>query len=294
MMRATLTLLLTFLTLLAQAAAPPQLVLDVARFRNEDMAVKGGVLEIYATVSGQSLTYMRRGPKIFQAAASVTLEVIRPDGSAIYQETVTLKPPVLRDTTAAIKNPISFQKRILVPDGTYTVRGQVRDQYRNGQSSVVDIPVTMQTASAKPMLSDVVLLAKPASRASVDANNFIRGGFSLTRSPGGLYARGMEKLYFYGELYNAPADQALALRYRVRKAGSAKDAAAGTGTGTVKGLPGRPTPVVGELDLSKLPAGDYVLTVEIRNPKNQVLSSQTARLRHTPDDYAPAGAVMPR
>lgn len=292
MMRATLTFLLTFFTLLAQAAVPPQLVLDVARFRNEDMAVKGGVLEIYATVSGQSLTYMRRGPKIFQAAASVTLEVIRPDGSALYQETVTLKPPVLRDTTAVIKNPISFQKRILVPDGTYTVRGQVRDQYRNGRSSVVDIPLTMQTASAKPMLSDVVLLAKPASRASVDANNFIRGGFSLTRTPGGLYARGMEKLYFYGELYNAPADQALALRYRVRAAGGTKDVA--SGTGTVKGLPGRPTPVTGELDLSKLPAGDYVLTVDIRNPKNQVLSSQTARLRHTPDEYAPAGAIMPR
>jgi hypothetical protein len=290
MMRATLTLLLTFLTLLAQAAAPPQLLLDVARFRNEDMAVKGGVLEIYATVSGQSLTYMRRGPKIFQAAASVTLEVIRPDGSAIYQETVTLKPPVLRDTTAAIKNPISFQKRILVPDGTYTVRGQVRDQYRNGTSSVLDIPLTVQTSSAKPMLSDVVLLAKPASRASVDANNFIRGG--LSRSPGGLYARGMEKLYFYGELYNAPADQTVNLHYRIRPAGGTKDAA--SGTGTVKGLTGRPAPVTGELDLSKLPAGAYVLTVDIRNAKNQVISSQTARLRHTPDDYAPAGAVMPR
>lgn len=291
-MRTTLTFLLTLLALLAQAAAPPRLVLDIARFRNEDMAVKGGVVEIYATVSGQTLTYMRRGPKIFQAAATVTLEVIRPDGSAIYQETVTLKPPVLRDTTAAIKNPISFQKRILLPDGTYTVRGQVRDQYRNGNSSVVDIPLTVQSSLTKPTLSDVVLLAKPASRSSVDANNFIRGGFSLTRSPGGLYARGMEKLYFYGELYNAPAEQALALRYRVRKVADTKDAAAGTGT--VKGQTGRPTPVVGELDLSKLPAGEYVLTVEIRNAKSQVLSSQTARLHYTPEEYAPAGAVMPR
>ncbi|SNC67407.1 hypothetical protein SAMN06265337_1941 [Hymenobacter gelipurpurascens] len=291
MMRAILTLILTCCTLLTQAA-PPQLLLDIARFRNEDKAVKGGIVEIYATVSGQSLTYMRRAPKMFQAAATVTIEIIRADGSAIYQETVTLKPPVLRDTTAAIKNPISFQKRILVPDGTYTVRGQVRDQYRSGNSSVVDIPLMVQTTSAKPILSDVVLLAKPASRSASDPNNFIRSGFSLTRTPGGLYARGMDKLYFYSELYNAPADQSLSLRYRARTVGGTKDAA--SGTGSVNGLAGRPTPIVGELDLSKLPAGEYVLTVEIRNSKSQVLSTQTARLRHTPADYAPAGAVMPR
>jgi hypothetical protein len=101
----------------------------------------------------------------------------------------------------------------------------------------------------------------------------------------------MDKLYFYAELYNAPSDQALTVRYRVRTAGAAKDAVVATSTAT--GLAGRPTPVVGQLDLSKLTAGAYVLTVEIRNAKSQVLSSQTAKVRYNPADYAPAGAVMP-
>ncbi|TGE08044.1 hypothetical protein [Hymenobacter fodinae] len=291
MIRTLFTLLLVITALLAQAAAPPRLVLDVACFRNEDQVVKGGVVEIYTTVSGQALTYMRRGPKMFQAAATVTLEVIRPDGSAAYQETVTLKPPVLRDTTAAIKNPISFQKRIVLPDGTYTIRGQVRDQYRAGTSSITDLPLTVKTTATKPTLSDVVLLAKPASRTIAEGNNFIRNGLSLTRAPGGLYSRGAEKLNFYAELYNAPIGQPITVRYRVRAAGSAKDAASGTGTAT--GLEGRPTPVLGQLDLTKLPAGEYVLTVEIRNAKSQMLASQTAKVRYNPADYAPAGAVMP-
>ena len=68
-------------------------------------------------------------------AVVLTLEIVRSDGQAAYQENITLKPPVLSDTTAAIKNSLSFQKRISLPDGTYTVRGLVRDQYQAGRQA---------------------------------------------------------------------------------------------------------------------------------------------------------------
>lgn len=106
-----------------------------------------------------------------------------------------------------------------------------------------------------------------------------------------MYARGADKLYFYAELYNATPDQPLTLRYRLRMPKATKDAA--TATAAVMGASGRPTSMPGELDLSKVPAGEYVLTVEVRNAKNQVLSSQTAQVSRNPADYAPAGAVMP-
>ena len=54
----------------------------------------------------------------------VDLTILKADGSTAWQETVTLKPPVLSDTTIAIKNPLSFLKRVTVPDGTYTLRGR--------------------------------------------------------------------------------------------------------------------------------------------------------------------------
>ncbi|GAB2776613.1 hypothetical protein HNQ93_001931 [Hymenobacter luteus] len=290
-----LRLLLTICLLclpFAAVRAQHQLQLDVARFRSTDVAVKGGTVEIYATVSGKHLTYQRRGPKLFQAGATVTLEAVRPDGSAIYQETITLRPPVLRDTTAAIKNPISFQKRITLPEGRYILRGHLRDQYRAANTDIVERPLVMEFSSTKPGLSDVVLLSKPASRSTVEANNFIRNGLSLTRTPGGLYARGMDKLYFYAELYNASAGQPLVLRYRLRAAKTTKDAVASQGA--TQGAEGRPTVLTGELDLTKVPAGEYLLTLEIRNAKNQVLTTQTTTVRRNPADYAPAGAVMPR
>ncbi|MCB2377639.1 hypothetical protein LGH70_08600 [Hymenobacter sp. BT635] len=287
-MRSCLLVLAIVISFAARAAAPPQLLLDVARFRNQDAAVKGAIIELYATVPGQSLTYKRRAPKVFQAAASVTLEIIREDGSAAFQETITLKPPVLSDTSISLKNPVSFQKRILLPDGKYTLRGQVRDQYRKGQNNVVEQPLVVNSEAKGLTLSDVVVLARPASK-SPEQSNFARGGFSLTRAPGGLYGRGADRAYFYAELYNVKPEQTVQLRYRLRQDAATKDAL--TTTATVRGLAGQGTPITGALDLSKLPAGDYTLTVEVRDAKNKVLSSQNARLYRNVTEYAPAGVV---
>ncbi|TGE29856.1 hypothetical protein [Hymenobacter metallicola] len=290
-MRSILLLLTLLLSYVAQAATPPQLVLDVARFRNEDMAVKGAVIELYATVPGQSLTYKRRAPKVFQAAASITLEIIREDGSAAYQETITLKPPVLSDTSVSLKNPVSFQKLILLPDGKYTLRGQVRDQYRAGQNNVVEQPLLVESAAKSVGLSDVVLLSRAASK-SGEQSNFARGGFSLTRAAGGLYGRGADKAFFYAELYNLKPDQTAQLRYRLRQDGMKKDAL--TSNATIQGVVGLRTPVVGSLDMNKLPGGDYTLTIEVRDAKNKLVSSQIARLRRNVAEYAPVGVVAPR
>ncbi|GAA4018218.1 hypothetical protein GCM10022408_34970 [Hymenobacter fastidiosus] len=267
------------------------MILDVARFRNEDLSVKGSVVEIYATVPGQALIYKRRGPKLFQAAATLTLEVLKSDGTAVYQETITLKPPVLSDTTISLKNPVSFQKRIALPDGAYTLRGHVRDQYRGGRVTVVDVPLVLEAESKGLIVSDIVVLARPASK-SLEQSNFIRGNFSLTRAPGGLYARGADQLFFYAELYNAAPDQALQLRYRIRPADGVKDLL--TTAASATGMAGRSTPVVGNVDISKLPAGDYFLTVEVRDAKNKLLSAQKTLLRRNPAEYAPAGAALSR
>ncbi|MBD2715635.1 hypothetical protein KBK19_11365 [Microvirga sp. STR05] len=284
--------MLLLLHLTAAAAPQPTLQLDVARFRNEDVSVKGNVVELYATVSGKWLRYMRRAPKMYQAAAVLTLEIVRPNGQAAYQETVTLKPPVLSDTTAVIKNPLSFQKRIVLPDGEYSLRALVQDQYRKGQQSLIEMPLVLKSTEAKPTLSDLVLLAKPAARGA-EASNFSRSGFSLTRAPGALYARGQEKLFFYGELYNAAVGQPLQVSYRLKEINLPKGMGAktiATGQSTVTGAEGRPTVLTSELNLGKVPTGDYLLTVEVRNAKNQLLASQTATLHREANDYAPAGA----
>ena len=272
----------------AAQAGPPQLRLQVAKFRSLDQVRPGGEVEIAVTVPTQSLLYRQRAPRSFQSAAVVELTILRADGTTAWQETVTLRPPVLSDTTIAIKNPLSFLKRVTLPDGAYTLRGHVRDQYRraNGETTVT-LPFAL-AAPTGPAFSDLLLLARPAAKASAQGA-FNRGGYLLTRAPGGYYGRGADNVFFYTELNQVPAGRAVRLHYHLAAPdGTAADADAPP----VTALAGRPTAVVGQLPLGPLPAGPFTLTIEARDAATKkVLATQRQSGERSLTDYAPAGAT---
>lgn len=287
-MRYLLTLLAVFATLAAQAGPPP-LLLDVARFRNPNRVEKGAEVEIYVTVSTQSLIYRQRSPRAFQSSALLTLDVLKADGTSAYHEVITLKPPVITDTTIAIKNPQSFLKRILLPDGSYILRGTVKDQYRSaGNETVVEKPLVLE-APAGPFLTDVLLLARPAVRSAGD-DNFIRGGYRLSRVSGGSYGRGADNVFFYTELHNVPVGQALRVHYHLTTPdGSAADADA-----TLTPQAGRPTSIAGQLPMGPLPDGPFTLFVEVYGgPGNKkLLAGHRAIGEHIAAEYAAPGAAV--
>lgn len=291
-MRHFLLSLATLVAPLAAQAGPPQLLLQTATFRSLDQAQqKGGEVEIYVTVPVRPLTYRQRAPRSFQASAVVELSVVKADGQPAWQETVTLKPPILTDTTVSIKNPLSFLKRVNLPDGTYTLRGKVRDQYKpaNGETTV-ELPLTV-AAPAGPAFSDVVFLSRPAAKAD-GQSNFNRGGYLLTRAPGNYYGRGADNIFFYTELSQLPAGRQLVLHYHVENAeGFAADADADPISPTA----GRPTTIVGQLPLGPLPAGPFTLTVTARDAATKkVLATKSQQGERSLTEYAPAGAALPR
>ncbi|MCC3158699.1 hypothetical protein LJ737_15750 [Hymenobacter sp. 15J16-1T3B] len=294
-LRFLLPLLLWLLTAASASAATPTLLLDVARFRPL-AAGNSYEVELYLTVPGNGLTYIKRTRDTYQAAATVTLQVLGPDGRAVHAETITLKPPVISDTTIGIKNPQSFLRRLTLRSGQYSIKAELKDQYRKTAGTFkVDEPLTLDAPTATPALSDIVFLAKAAGK-TTEQSNFSRGGYSLVRTPAGNYGRGADQLYFYVELYNAPTGQPLTLHYHVESAeGFAADADAPLGQAKA----GRATPVAGELPLGGLSQlgvqtdGTYTLTVEVRSGK-KVLAARTGQFVRSQQEYAPAGASLPR
>ena len=286
-----LLLIIAACTALTVQAGPPQLLLDVARFRNLNQVEKGAEVEIYVTVPTQSLTYRQRAPKTFQSAATVTLEILKANGQPAYREVITLKPPVIKDTTSELKNPQSFLKRLRLPDGRYTLRGTVRDQYRSaGGETTVEKPLVLE-APTGVFLTDVVLLARPAVRGGTN-DAFSRGGYRLTRAPGNAYGRGADNIYFYTELHNAPLGPPLRVHYHLTTPdGSAADADAPLAPQT-----GRPTTVLGQLPLGPLPDGPFTLFIEVYGgPGNKkLLAGHRAIGQRAAAEFAPAGAPAPR
>lgn len=282
MLKSVLYSLLSLLSLTAQA----QISLDVAQFRNLDKVQGGAEVEIYVTVATQTLQYRQRAPKQFQSSAVVTLQVLKADGQSAFQETVTLKPPTLTDTTIRIKNPLSFIKRINLPAGQYIVRGRVRDQYRSANGEMTtEQPLQIGAEPKTAALTDIVLLTGPALKTDA-ADPFNRRGYRLTRAPGGVYSRGTENVFFYTELNQAPAGRPVQLHYHLENAeGFAADADA-----PLTPAAGRPTAIVAQLPFGPLPAGEFTLIIEVRNAARKLLCTQTVRGRRETQDYAPAGA----
>lgn len=272
---------------LAAHAVPPQLLLEVARFRSLDQVQKGGEVEISVTVPTQPLTYRQRAPKSFQSSAVVELDILKADGTAAWHETVTLKPPVLNDTTISIKNPLSFLKRVTLPDGTYTLRGRVRDQYKatNGETTV-EQPLVVAPPKG-PAFSDIAFLAKPAVKTTGESV-FNRGGYLLTRAPGGFYGRGTEAIFFYTELNQLPVGRPVLLTYHL----AAPDGTATDGEApAITPASGRPTSIEGQLPMGELPNGPFTLTIEARDAATKkVLATQSREGQRSLTDYAPAGA----
>ncbi|MGI4874240.1 MAG: hypothetical protein ACRYFX_24030 [Janthinobacterium lividum] len=275
----------------ALAAGPPQLILQTAAFRSLDQTRKTGEVEVSVTVPTQPLIYRQRAAKSFQSSAVVDLTILKADGTAAWQETITLKPPVLNDTTIAIKNPMSFLKRVTLPDGTYTLRGRIRDQYRaKGGEVTVEQPLVV-AAPKGPAFSDILFLVKPAAQAS-GVSYFNRGGYLLARAPGGHYGRGADNLFFYTELNQLPAGRAVRLHYHLAAPdGSAADADAPPLT--IRS--GQATPIVGQLPLGILPSGPFTLTIEARDATTKkLLTTQSQTGERNTTEYAPNGAVVPR
>ena len=278
-------------TLANAQASPPQLLLHVASFRSLDQLHQGGELEIAVTVPTQSLTYRQRAPRSFQSSAVVDLTILKADGSTAWHETVTLKPPVLSDTTMAIKNPLSFLKRVSLPDGSYTLRGHIRDQYNSASGeATVELPLAV-VAPKGPAFSDILFLARPAAKATGESV-FNRGGYLLTRAANSYYGRKADNVFFYTELNRLPAGRAVRLHYHLAALdGTAADADAPP----VTAKSGRSTAIVGQLPLGPIPAGSFTLTIVARDAAtNKVLATQRQRGQRSLTDYAPAGAAVPR
>jgi hypothetical protein len=216
--------------------------------------------------------------------------VLRADGTAAYQESITLKPPVLNDTSGAIKNPISFQKRLELPDGQYTLRAKVQDQTSKKNLATLEQALELDFNQEKTRLSDIVLLARVGGKSAVEGDNFTRGGYSLARTPNGLYARGADRLAWYAELYDAPSPLVLATRYRVRPAAGGPDVM--TSAGLARPVSGAPHLILGDMNIANLMAGDYDLIIEVRDAKGKLLTTQTVRLQRRPDEYTPSAAII--
>lgn len=204
----------------------------------------------------------------YQATVEALL-VVRQGDSAVYAKRYTLHSPVITDSNATDFNFLDVQ-RFSLPTGYYKLELTLRDVNSGNlsETAVQTLPVSFDPE--KPSLSSIQLIASATK--TTTPNILSRGGYDMEPYCSDFIPEPMKQLNFYYEIYN--------IQHETGKKGIVtyayiEDAATGKRMGDAIAVQrAESAPLIARystLDISQLPSGNYNLTVEVRDHKNELL-----------------------
>src|SRR5688572_4535884 len=248
---------------------------DLVRFK---AAENKNMVELYCSVNGNSVVY-KKVPNGFQA--SVALEVLVSDSVGVRAaEKLLLKSPVVKDTSG-LQASFNVQKRFFLPNGNFKFIGKAQDVNSNNPASQIEAPLLANFRSDKVQFSDVQLLENYEK--SAEKNEYTKSGFKLVSYVSNFYPKGLDKLKFYTELYNAEKiigkDKQMVVFYRIVPT---RDNLAKITIASQKIMKTAPVnALITELDISTLNSGNYELILEVRNEENKILAYQSRYIQRS-------------
>lgn len=235
-------------------------------------------LETYLSVIGNSVTYKPNASGRLQAAVNVVITITSGDGKSVEAvREYVLNSPEAADTTN-LPNFLDLQRFTLKP-GAYTVQLIISDKNRPGQERKImnarSLFVDIDPDSVSVSGVEFVEMARPTTQ----KNLLSKSGMDLIPYVSEFFPGNMNELKFYAELYNTPAnvpaDQKFVVLYSIESVVSGQKMS--DYTAFAKFGPQPVVPLLQSFDITKLPGGNYVLVIEVRNAANRLLT-----VRRTP------------
>lgn len=225
-------------------------------------------VEIYLHIVGKTIEFAEVDSLSKQASLEVII-LFKKGGNIVKFDKYALNSPLTM-------KPIDFidLKRYSLENGEYELEILVQDLNNDSNNKKFTAPLSVNYAGKELMQSDVQLLA--SYKPSKAQNAFVKNGIYMEPLPFNFYSKRYAKLLFYAEVYNL--DQKLKGDYKVRYLiesikGNGEKATAFLGHRTREVVP--IDVLLIKEDISKLPSGNYNLTVEIRSEQNELLSSKS-------------------
>jgi GWxTD domain-containing protein len=223
-------------------------------------------LEVYLHVEAASLTAITTPGGLRQAGVEVLLLLERRD-TVVLADKYRLHGP-------ATVLPVDFVdlKRYRLPDGHYQLRLELQDAHDPANKAMLQQLVEVSFPEKTVQQSSILLLA--ACYPQAQASPLQRNGRYMEPLPSRRYGPEARFLLFYNELYGLDQVEAgdILLRFVVQRLRP-------RGPLIMKTQHQRQTaaavlPVIGQIDIERLPEGDYELLVEARRTDGTLLSRQ--------------------
>lgn len=225
-------------------------------------------VETYLLFDAWTMHFVQQPTGGYRATAEVTL-IVRQQDSICHVKKYDLSTPTLATLDSLNFNVLDLQ-RFSLPNGIYDLDITLRDKGLDAQPLSLTEKLVINYGQQKPVLSSVQLMA--SVKPTVQQGMLSRGGYDMEPYVDDFLPEQMGELIFYYEVYNIDKEPTAAtfvamayieeietgLRVEDIQQVSRKKAAS-----TV--------PVLGSLNISELPSGNYNLVVELRNRDGQTL-----------------------
>ena len=234
-------------------------------------------IEINFGIGSESLDYLKQANGSFLGGLEVTIAVFKGD-SVVSADRFRILSPAYKDT-ANLQELLYHQKRFFLAKGKYRLKMDIQDINESEEDYHIDRPLQLTITQNFPDHSQVVYLEdfKPASDNSKAA--YTRSGYAMypiisTGTP--FIPQGLNRLAFYNELYNLDqklgADESFLIRYYLQNESDGRVLNEFGGFQRAKAAV--VNPILGQIDISKLPSGNYLLVIEAMDSKGEKIIKQ--------------------
>ena len=234
------------------------------------MGGKSPYTEMYLLVRGSSVAFVKNAQGLYQGQVEVTL-IASQDSIIRFADKYIINSPETSDSTGMSFNFID-QQRIPLGNGNYSLKLEVKDVNRNGESVKASIPVELAFRSDSVSISNIQLVESYSK--TVKPGPLSKGGYDLLPHISEFFGNDERKLIFYTEVYNTlqilGEAQKYLISFYIQDDASGKIIEQFSGFERANSAP--VNVLMKEIDIENLPSGSYTLVVEARDRENKVLS----------------------
>jgi len=232
---------------------------------------EGPYFETYLSVDGSSVSFVKNAAGKYQSTIEVTMIFKLRDTIRKFAR-YDLSGPEKEDTLNLNFHFID-QQRYSLMQGEYSLDVYIKDKNKNDIPYRVNINVPIDYPKNKINVSGIELL--DSYKKSAETNILSKSGYDLIPYMTDFFPETVNKLTFYCEIYNTQAvlgeNQKFLLSYSIESFESGKPI---NDYSINSRETSRPViPLLKEFDISKLPSGNYNLSVSIRDQQNNEIAS---------------------
>lgn len=225
-------------------------------------------IETYLQFDAWTLHFEEQAEGGYKASVEVTL-VLRQQDSVCYFKKYDLGSPILKSLDEMNFSFIDLQ-RFSVGNGVYTLDVSLHDKGVAAEPATLSERVVVDYDNRRPSMSSVQPLASitPTTKENV----LSRGGYDMEPYVSDFVPEKVSQLNYYYEVYNIDKEVG---RNAVMTVAYVEEQETGRRFESEQ-MVGRKRsaaiiPVVGSIDISGLPSGNYNLVCEVRNRDNQLM-----------------------